>query len=82
MIFLLIALYYISILHSIVLAVNQLSPGDGYWGEWTDWSHCPNYSYAKAFKLRIPPHKGIFRDDSGLNSIELKCADINGHVTR
>ena len=66
----------------LVLPNNQLSPGDGHWGDWTEWNHCPDNSYANAFKLRLMPYKGVFRDDSGLNSIELKCVNLNGDTTR
>ena len=66
----------------LVLPMNELRPGDGHWGNWTEWSHCPDNSYVKAFKLRIMPYLGIFRDDSGLNSIELKCGNISGDTTR
>ena len=66
----------------LVLPKNELRPGDGHWGNWTEWSHCPDNSYAKAFKLRIMPYLGVFRDDSGLNSIELKCGNLSGETTK
>ena len=66
----------------LVISANQLSPGDGHWGDWTEWSHCPDNSYVNAFRLRIMPYRGVFKDDSGLNSIELKCKDVNGATSR
>ena len=75
-----IALQYRIIL--LVISANQLSPGDGHWGDWTKWSHCPDNSFVNAFRLRIMPYRGVFKDDSGLNSIELKCVDVNRNTTR
>ena len=59
----------------------MLSPGDGYWGDWSNWRDCSDSSYVNAFRLRIETYQGAQYDDSGLNSIHLKCEDLNENVT-
>ena len=59
-----------------------LSPGDGQWGLWTNWTNCPDLSYAREFRLRFEPRQGLLYDDSGLNAIEMKCENLDHQVTR
>ena len=61
---------------------SVLRPGDGHWGTWTDWNSCPSKSYARSFRLRFEPNQGPLFDDSGLNSIQIKCVDSDGAETR
>ena len=66
----------------VVYVVTDLSPGDGYWGVWTEWSLCPPTSYARAFRLRFEPKQGKMKDDSGLNAVHIKCEEYYGNETR
>ena len=59
-----------------------MSPGDGQWGLWTNWTNCPDLSYAREFRLRFEPRQGLLYDDSGLNAIEMKCENLDHQVTR
>ena len=56
-----------------VMLFAVLHPGDGPEGTWTDWSTCPEWSYASKFTVRIERYQGRWKDDSGLNSIGLAC---------
>ena len=58
-----------------------LSPGDGPGGTWTVWESCTNGSYASEFRIRYLSHQGKWYDDSGLNSIELKCKNLHDDYT-
>ena len=58
--------------------VAVLSPGDGHWGTWTQWSSCPKLSYARSVRFRFESKQGGAYDDSGLNAVQIKCEDIYG----
>ena len=60
-----------------------------YWG----WEQCPDDSWVSAFRLRIQPENatrldtgrpdvGVVTVNTALNSIELRCTDIDGVQTR
>lgn len=68
----------------LIVAANSesvLSPGDGHWGKWTEWSMCLKSSYARGFRLRFEPKQGLTYDDSGLNAVQIKCEDLYGSET-
>jgi hypothetical protein len=44
-----------------------------YWGDWGEVEHCPKGEQAIGFSLKTEREQGD-GDDSGLNSISLKCS--------
>jgi Vitelline membrane outer layer protein I (VOMI) len=51
--------------------------GGGAFGTWKDWEYCPQDSYASGFQLKVEGRQGS-GDDTGLNGIQLRCADRTG----
>ena len=55
-----------------------MHPGDGSGGTWLNMESCPQWSYARGLRVKIEGYQGKYRDDSGLNSIELICRNMSG----
>jgi hypothetical protein len=55
--------------------VEELRPGDGYWGSWGAWATCPAGSYVCAAQVRIEGKQGG-GDDTAMNGIRLKCCSL------
>ena len=74
-------------LHKIISILNfsALKPGEGYWGMWHPkddaWKSCPKSSFVTGFRIKVETNQGRTADDTGLNSIELKCQSTNGKET-
>ncbi|XP_025029496.1 vitelline membrane outer layer protein 1-like [Python bivittatus] len=49
-------------------------PNGGRWGVWAKAALCP-MGYANGFQLKVQPPQTIWADDTGLNSIRLRCTD-------
>ncbi len=49
-------------------------------GSWGTRLMCPEESFVVGYRLKVAPYQGFFRDDTGVNAIELKCSD--GSVLR
>ena len=63
-----------------------LQPGNGHWGEWYPsdgkWEMCPPHtSFVTGFRIRMESYQGTWKDDSALNSIELRCENMEGLET-
>ena len=65
--------------------LSVLKPGEGYWGMWYPkddaWKSCPTLSFVSGFRIKIESNQGRTADDTGLNSIELKCKSTDGKET-
>merc|ERR1712013_345740 len=49
--------------------------GQTSWGRMTHREFCPKSTYVVGFRLQVKVKMGLFKDDSALNGIQLKCAD-------
>ncbi|XP_017572663.1 vitelline membrane outer layer protein 1-like [Pygocentrus nattereri] len=55
-------------------SVGFITVGNGqYWGTWGNREMCPLGTYATGFSLKVESNQGIFRDDTALNGIALRC---------
>ncbi|NXD46989.1 VMO1 protein, partial [Copsychus sechellarum] len=53
----------------------------GQWGHWGNAQFCPPGSFANGLQLKVQPHQGFFRDDTGLNGVRLICDTRTDTVT-
>ena len=54
--------------------VNSITPGIGYWGDWSNWAMCPSGQFAVGYKIRAEGSCGDC-DDTALNAVNLTCAN-------
>lgn len=52
--------------------VTEVTPGVGYWGDWSRWRMCPAGQYAYGYTMRVEGRQGG-DDDTALNAVELAC---------
>jgi len=45
--------------------------GEGQWGSWSDWSYCPDGSYASGIRTRVERDQG-WGDNTAFNAARLK----------
>ena len=45
----------------------------GLWGDWTDWTVCPEGFYIAGVNLKIQSDLGSSGDDTGVNGVVLNC---------
>jgi hypothetical protein len=53
----------------------ELTPGDGFWGDWWGWHECPIGSYVAAINVRIEWDQGG-GDDTAMNGIRVRCRSL------
>jgi hypothetical protein len=54
--------------------VERIEPHPGFWGNWGEQDHCPQGTYATAFKLKVEsPQRG--GDDTAANSLAFRCGN-------
>ena len=63
---------------------DVVSPGDGWWGDWSDLVTCPKGTGIVGFKTRVEPNYGNGRyategDDTALNDVMFQCSSILGN---
>ena len=66
------------LVHSLIMAVDihtTYKMGKTRYGRMSHREFCPAATYVVGFRLQVLPRQGIFKDDSALNGIQLKCAD-------
>ena len=50
------------------------TPGDGFWGSWSNWAYCPPQSRIIGFQTQVEP--AINGDDTALNGVKILCGSI------
>ena len=48
-------------------------PGGGPFGQWYDWSFCPNGTFLCGLRLKVEPDQGSGGDDTAMNNVEGYC---------
>ena len=56
-------------------------PGDGYWGDWSKWVHCPNGTVITGFWTRVEARQGR-GDDSALQTVRFYCDKLSSSKGR
>ena len=51
-----------------------IKPGDGYWGDWASWQHCPTGSWIVGFQTKVERNQGG-GDDTALNEVKFYCSN-------
>ena len=49
-----------------------LSPGNGFWGLWSNMKTCPEGDVVYGLKTAVEPEQG-YQDDSALNRVKFLC---------
>lgn len=59
---------------------GRICPGDGHWGDFSDWKFCPPGTFAHGYQMRVEKAQGSKKkeDDTALNAIRLACVDRQG----
>ena len=56
-------------------------PGDGYWGDWSKWVHCPNGTVITGFWTKVEARQGR-GDDSALQTVRFYCDKLSSSKGR
>eukprot|EP00775_Hariotina_reticulata_P012756 gene12756-12885_t len=65
---------------SAPLPVISVTNGQS-WGSWSNFAQCPPNSWASGFNARVQSRQGIWRDDTALNAISIRCTNSSGAQT-
>lgn len=75
--FVLSVVYFINSISSREVIQRLHSPRITNWGKWGGLEFCPQNSYVGGMNLKIQGKQGTWRDDSGLNAIQLQCVTMD-----
>lgn len=60
--------------HQGSTTATSIKPHDGWWGDWSAYSKCPQGQYITSIRLQVEPPQGI-SDDTAANTLEAMCSD-------